>query len=176
MSFSLQSALRTPKVTSGLTPQLQSLRSLEFDNTYSPQPVEIQGMVSDTYGRASPYNSVMTQTVGQNPLQRILVENTVVRPEYSTYLNVPEGMSGGDDYQLNGQKDEGSNWAAYDTMTGRKNTGRNNAFGQYAGVYEFNPSMACTAGTNPTQCAQAKAAIITQRTNNNYDYTLNPNF
>lgn len=176
MSFSLQSALRTPKVTSGLTPQLQSLRELDSDVVYSPQPTMIQGLVSDTYGRAAPYNSVVTQTVGQDPLQRILVENLVTRPEYSTYLNVPEGMAGGEDYSSYGQKNEGANFAAYDTMTGRKNTGRNNAFGQYAGIYEFNPKMQCAAGVNSTQCAQAKAAIITQRKNNNFDFTLNPNY
>lgn len=176
MSFSLSSALRVPKVTSGLTPQLQSLRSLESQNIYSPQPTMIQGQVSDTYGRASPYNSVMTQTVGQNPLQRILVENLVSRPEYSTYLNVPEGLSGGEDYVEYGQKNEGANFAAYDTLTGRKNTGRNNAFGQYAGIYEFNPAMQCNSGVDGTECAQAKASIITQRTNNNFDFTLNPDY
>ncbi len=175
MSFSLSSSIRTPKVTTGLVNQLQSLRSLESENTYSPQPTMINGMVSDTYGRASPYNSVVTQTVGQNPLQRMLVENTVSRPEYSTYLNVPSGLAGGE----NGDYDtinEGANFAAYDTMTGRKNVGRNQAYGMYAGVSNFSPSMNCKPGVDDTACAQAKAAIITQRTNNNWDFTLNPNY
>lgn len=171
MSFSISSAVRVPKVTTGIVNQLQSLRSLQSEDIYSPQPVQIQGMVSDTYGRAAPYNSVVTQTVGQNPLQRMLPENLVARPEYSTYLNVPEGMAGGDQYDT---INSGANFAAYDTLTGRKNTGRNNAFGQYAGIYEFNPAMTCKADVDPQQCSAAKAAIITQRTNNNFDFTLNP--
>lgn len=166
MSFSITSSLRVPKVTTGLASNLQSLRALNQPDIISPQPTLIGGGVSDIYGREAGYDSVFTQTEGQAPLQRMLVENLISRPGYSPYLNVPEGLEAGEDY---GEINEGGNFGSYDTLTGRKNTGRNNAFGQYAGVYEFNPNMKCT-NADETQCSAAKAAMITQRTNNNYDY------
>ena len=167
MSISITGSLRIPKVTSGLAPNSQSTRYLNQPDIISPQPTLIGGGVSDIYGRESPYDSVTTQTYGQNPLQRMLPEALVSRPEYSTFLNVPNGLDAGEDYD---QRDRGANFGSYDTLTGRVNTGRNNAFGQYAGVYEFNPNMECHPSIDPTVCAQAKSAMITQRTNNNMDY------
>lgn len=175
MSLSISSAVRVPKVTTGLASNLQSLRSLNTPDIYSPQPTQIGSGISDTYGRETGRFGQMTETVGQNPLQRMVVEELVSRPEYSTYLNVPVGLMAGEDtedYRLAEERNDGRNFSHYDTLTGRKNSGRNNGFGLYAGVFEFNPNIECQPGVDPTQCAQAKAAIITQRTNNNYDFMI----
>lgn len=85
-NISLTGSLRTPKVTTGLAVNLQSMRQL-----YPSEIINPNRNLYDTYGRPSAIDSMMTQTAGTNPQYRVLTEN-MLRPQYSYYLNLPEGL------------------------------------------------------------------------------------
>jgi hypothetical protein len=129
--------------------------------------------LNPAYGRQAAPLSVMTRTAGANALLTMLNENLVSRPNYSTYLNVPEGIQNEQQELIN----EGNNDRVYDTLTGRRTVGRGNAFGLYAGQFNFNPSMTCKPGLgiDDTVCQQAVASVISRRKNNNFMYNLENN-
>lgn len=85
-NISLTGSLRTPKVTTGLAANLQSMRSL-----YPSEIINPDRNLYETYGRPGPIDSMVTQTVGTSASYRVNVENTL-RPQYSYYLNLPEGI------------------------------------------------------------------------------------
>ncbi len=86
MSISLTGALRTPKVTTGLAPNLQSMRQL-----YPSEIINQNRDLYDIYGRPSRIDSINSRTSGTDPLYDIENGNRL-RPQYSYYLNLPEAL------------------------------------------------------------------------------------
>ena|SRR5579872_1364454 len=87
-AFSINAAIRTPKVTTGLASNVQSERSLNPNYIIEPDRYPF-----DNYGRSAPWDSINTLTTGMDPEYRIEVEESL-RPQYSYYLDVPQGLSG----------------------------------------------------------------------------------
>lgn len=93
MSLSLQSSLRTSKVSSDIGNVAQSFRLFVSNPT-----CEIPKYNVDMYNRPV---SIMggNQFEGNgapgcvSSLYRIEVENNIVRPQYSQYLNLPQGLA-----------------------------------------------------------------------------------
>src|SRR5271156_826650 len=89
MSLSLTSSIRVPKVNTGLAVNLLSERRL--DQSYIINP---DRSLYDDYGRVAGIDTIVDETWGDDPLYRMEVENEVSRPQYSYYLNVPQGLQG----------------------------------------------------------------------------------
>jgi len=115
MSISIQAAIRTPKVNTGLAANEISLRRLDDDYTIAPDRSLASGIFHDDYGRIAPIDSVTSETSTMDPQYRMDVEQAVSRPNYSSYLNVPQGLwgiSGGGNYNVS----DYSNTSEKDTM------------------------------------------------------------
>ena len=89
MSLSLTASIRTPKVNTGLSNNLFSERRLDQEYIINPQRA-----LYDDYGRVAAIDTVTDLTFGDDPLYRMLEEEEVSRPQYSYYLNVPQGLQG----------------------------------------------------------------------------------
>src|SRR5579872_6270789 len=89
MSLSLTASIRVPKVNTGLSNTLFSERRLDQEYIINPpRPLY------DDYGREASIDTVTDLTFGDDPLYRMLEEDEVSRPQYSYYLNVPQGLQG----------------------------------------------------------------------------------
>lgn len=92
-NISLQGALRTDKVTPDMQNTAAALRTLGYATLCN-----IPDNLHDAYGRpTSLYGGLTLLGTGTNagcytPEYRIQVEN-ILRPQYSEYLNVPEGLA-----------------------------------------------------------------------------------
>jgi hypothetical protein len=96
MSLSLTSSIRVPKVNTGLAANLLSERRLDQEYIIAPNRA-----LYDDYGRTAGIDTITDLTWGDDPLYRMDEENEVSRPQYSYYLNVPQGLQGvgsGEDY------------------------------------------------------------------------------
>lgn len=96
MSLSLTSSIRVPKVNTGLAANLLSERRLDQEYIVNPPRA-----LYDDYGREAVIDTVTDLTFGDDPLYRMLEEDVISRPQYSYYLNVPQGLQGvsdGEDY------------------------------------------------------------------------------
>jgi hypothetical protein len=107
MSISITKSLTTPKVNVGMADNAWSSRQIYADEAVVPKRFPV-----DMYGRPSSYETLYTATQGATcPHHIINRQNNLDRPQYSSYLNVSQGLEGG-----------------YDTMLGSGNLGRSNAF------------------------------------------------
>ena len=90
--FSIQNSMTINKVNTGAAPNAFSSRRQDpiLSNRIHRMPV-------DTYGRVVNYSTLTTDRPGgtTDPMPIIDNENEVSRPQYSTYLNVAEGLDGG---------------------------------------------------------------------------------
>jgi hypothetical protein len=96
MSLSLTASIRTPKINTGLAANLLSERRLDQSYIINPDRA-----LYDDYGREAGIDTITDLTWGDDPLYRMDEENEVSRPQYSYYLNVPQGLQGvgsGTDY------------------------------------------------------------------------------
>ena len=114
MSISFNSSIRLPKVSAGLAENVQSERSQNKHLVINP-PRGGQ----DLFGRRVSNNTIVTLTAGDNPSDRINVENDL-RANYSSTLNA--GGIAGDSYQ------NLDSFGHYDTLNG-STVGRGRAFG-----------------------------------------------
>lgn len=89
MSLSLTASIRTPKINTGLAANLLSERRLDQSYIINPNRA-----LYDDYGREAGIDTIVDETWGDDPLLRMLVEDEVSRPQYSYYLNVPQGLQG----------------------------------------------------------------------------------
>ncbi len=92
-NISLTAAIRVPKVNTGLASNADSERRINLDYIVCPR----RGLY-DTYGRGPVgIDSIDTLTANgcHDPMYRIELENEVYRPQWGYYLNVPQGMEGG---------------------------------------------------------------------------------
>jgi len=97
-AISLTASIRTPRVDAGQASTLHSERiALDPERLVNPNRY-----LYDNYGRgAVAIDSLYALAPGYDPMQRIVVENAVSRPQYGYYLNVPRGMSGiGEDEEV----------------------------------------------------------------------------
>lgn len=130
MSISFQKSLLTPKVSNGAGSVAQYMRVFEV-------PADVNFVNVDSYGRGpiSIYTGNYPQlspalgvfSARYSPLYRIDVENAQ-RPQYSEYLNVPQGL-------MELQSEYRNTRPNVDLLTNSKNGGRSRAFGM-DGVYE----------------------------------------
>lgn len=88
-SLSLTASIRVPKVNSGLANTLESERRLDQEYIINPNRA-----LYDDYGREAAIDTITDLTWGDDPMYRIDEENEVSRPQYSYYLNVPQGLQG----------------------------------------------------------------------------------
>lgn len=139
---SLTASVRTPKVASGLAANIQSERRLNPSYIINPSRATY-----DTYGRAAPLDSINALTSGFDPLYRIVTENEL-RPQYSPYLNVPEGLEGVVENSAMRPRMYKSK-AGTDTMLG-------NTPGRYS-TYGFSPSYRVDAPLRPAFRGLSKA-------------------
>lgn len=128
-TISLSKSLRTTKTTPGLGNVAADMRIQGYGN-----PVCSYGQpLVDTYGRyATVYAGLTMDGPGiagcASPLNRIEVEN-VLRPQYSDYLNVPQGLM---EFQ---PVSEGANRPRADLL----GVNRDQAFG-LTGLYDYLPA------------------------------------
>jgi hypothetical protein len=88
-TISLYGSLRTPKVDAGLAVNAESVRRLDADSIISPARD-----LYDLYGREAELGSLDGYTYGMDPEYIITLENAIRNPQYSYYLNVPQGLQG----------------------------------------------------------------------------------
>lgn len=88
-AISLYASLRTPKVDAGLASNAESVRRLDQDSIIAPA-----AFTYDLYGREAELGSLNGYTYGMDPEYIIELENAVRNPQYSYYLNVPQGLQG----------------------------------------------------------------------------------
>jgi hypothetical protein len=112
MDISLYSTIRTPHVNAGAAPMLQSARIFS-DWRVCPQ----RSNISDSGVIGVARDSINTLTAGCNSaMSRVTVENSL-RPRYSSYLNVDQGLAGvGYDDSLQTTDFANQNAPYYDTM------------------------------------------------------------
>jgi len=114
MSISFNSSITLPKVSTGLAGNVQSERSQNTHLVINPS----RGG-QDAYGRRVSRNTIVTLTAGDNPNERINIENDL-RANYSSTLNA--GGIAGESYQ------NLDSFGRYDTLV-NSSLGRGRAFG-----------------------------------------------
>lgn len=83
MTTSLESAIRTCKVDTGLAASTESARFLDPKLVVCPIWTGY-----DLVGRQIPYDSFMSKTAGcDTPYSRVIVENSVSRPQYAEFIS-----------------------------------------------------------------------------------------
>lgn len=116
MSLSLTSSIRVPKVNTGLAVNLLSERRLDQSYIINPDRA-----LYDLYGREASIDTITDLTFGDDPLYRIEEENEVSRPQYSYYLNVPQGLQGvSDGMDYTSQAPRYKSMKNADTMSGNR--------------------------------------------------------
>lgn len=126
---SLQAAIRTPKVTTGLASNVQSERSLNPNYIINPDRA-----LYDLYGRSASIDSIDAETVGMDPQYRIINENAL-RPQYGSYLDVPQGLSGVSENEMALVPQLYKSKSGTDTLIGA-NPGRYSTYG-FAPTYKI---------------------------------------
>lgn len=132
MSLSLTASIRTPKVNPGLSVNLLSERRLDQEYIINPNRA-----LYDDYGREAGIDTITDLTWGDDPLYRMLEEDEVSRPQYSYYLNVPQGLQGVSD-----SEDYTSQAPRYKSMAGADTLGvdRFSSLG-FAPTYKINTPL-----------------------------------
>jgi hypothetical protein len=153
---SLQAAIRTPKVTTGLAWNIQSERSLNPNYIINPDRA-----LYDNYGRSSAIDTITTLTAGMDPEYRIITENEL-RPQYSAYLDVPQGLSGVSENEQSLIPRMYKSRANTDTLLGNT-PGRYTYFG-FAPTYKVDaPLRPAFSGLNPEDQSFLKEIERSQR-------------
>ncbi len=144
MSFSLQGSVRTCKVDTAWANRVQTDRFFNPDNMICPV---WNGL--DTYGRPVQADTFITKNGGCNSAaDRVVVENSVYRPQYFEYVTLDAAGLNGDLYDnmhVTDQLDEQTNARNIHRLTG--NAG-----------YDLKGSIANTCGGNRYDQAQMQNA------------------
>jgi hypothetical protein len=118
-SVSMESAIRTCKVDTAWADKVESDRFLNPDNMVCPL---WNGL--DTAGRAACPDSFMTKQAGCNSAEdRVVVENSVSRPQYMEYINLNSSGIEGDIYAGN-EPYENSGYRTKDLQNNHNITGQ----------------------------------------------------
>lgn len=131
-NLSLTASIRVPKVNSGLAANLESERRIDQEYIIAPNRA-----LYDNYGREAGIDTIKDLTWGDDPLYRMLEEDEVSRPQYSYYLNVPQGLQGVSD-----DMDYTSQAPRYKSMYGSDTLGVNrfDSLG-FAPTYKINTQL-----------------------------------